>query len=251
MYYEWSRHLSHSGVFITEEKLGKIVANAPDPGYSSLYGFLEKPSSAIGLNKKSVYAEEITLDLDGGDDELAIAEEILQEYGYGYRVYSSGGKGYHVMIPHYPASGLHLPYSHLRWVQDHKLPHDVTLYQHGRLLSLPGRIHPKTKQRKRLVKEVLGEMAFVHIQEPEIVVAEPKFSDADDLKTAVVRLCSLVVNGPSQGDRHMTLWKMARDMMKAGWDFDTSLDILLTINDTWENPKTEKEVRKAVRGAYK
>lgn len=251
MYREWSRAFYHSHVFVPESKIQQLVKNAPDPGYASVYRFKTKPANATGLDQFDVYADCITLDLDGGERELIQAERLLTDAGYAYEVWSSGGKGYHVLIPHKGVWSRDLPYSHLHWVLAHKLPYDETLYQHGRLLALPGRRHPKTGKRKSFLKKVNGTPCVLDIvPTPEKQNITTGIVDGDALNQAAVRFASLVVNGPSDS-RHMTIWKMARDFRKAGIGFDAIVDLMTVVNETWKNPKSEKEVIKAVKGAFK
>lgn len=252
MYYrEWSRGIFHTGVFLPVSKIQAIVQNSDTPGYSSIYSFVNKPTSASNLGGLEVSADCVTLDLDGGLPDLVKAESILQAHGLGYEVWESGGKGYHVHIHHDETRSIHLPNSHKEWVDNLGLPNDPTLYQHGRLFSLPGNAHPKTKKKKTLVKQVEGDKAVIVIKESQAPVFNFKEAGGMELQSALFRLLNLCGASATPGGRHMAMWQMAMDLRRAGLSYETAEELLQGVNSQWQNPKSEEEVKKAVQGAYK
>jgi len=251
LYQEWSRGLFHSNVFLPSDKIQAIIQNSDNPGYSSLYSFTSKPATATNLSRLEVCANRVTLDLDGGDPELEAAERILLNHSLGFEVWSSGGKGYHIHIPHDELRSIHLPHSHKVWVDSLKLPNDPTLYQHGRLFSLPGNVHPKTKARKALVRSVSGDKAKIEVRESDTPVFNFKDAGGMELTSSLFRLLHLCTAQVGSGGRHLALWQMAMDLRKAGLAYETAEDLLQGVNAQWKNPKSEAEVTKAVLGAYR
>jgi hypothetical protein len=108
---------------IVSAKAIQVLAG-PAPGYSSVYAFYEPDARMIRMQGNSrgfarfpVYAECLILDIDGGDEQMKRVIPKLDAMGLGYQVYISGGKGYHIYIPHDPIYSPDLPYSHLKWVE--------------------------------------------------------------------------------------------------------------------------------------
>jgi hypothetical protein len=151
-----------------------------DAGYSSVYWFAEgaarrswRPSLALGWRGTRSYTNRLVIDLDNGEEQLERAEAKLHDLGLAYDLYSSGSKGYHVVVPHDQwYVDRHVPYSQRLWVEALDIGADLSLYQHGRILSLPGRVHPRTQKKKTKVKEVAGQALALQIVE----CPEPTFA---------------------------------------------------------------------------
>ena len=223
-----------------------------DAGFRSVYMFGEEDSkramaaqSSKGFGRLNVYSDCLFIDLDGGDKALA---DCLSKLPYvGYEVYTSGSKGYHIHIPHDTYEGP-IPEAHREWVAAHGLPHDVSIYRRSSLIALPGRIHPKTKLKKRLI------MAFNGPQ-PEFwepTLASPKevegLGDATDVLLRAARMMEVE---PVSGWRHTSLWSLAQSMAEAGFSQETALEIALKINGSWKCQKDPSEVSRAVSQAYR
>lgn len=232
-----------------------IVAG-PAPGYSSVYAFTEVDARQIrmqgnsrGFARFSVYAECLILDIDGGDEQMKRVIPKLDALGLGYDVYESGGKGYHIYIWHEPMYSPNLPYSHLCWVEANGIECDKSLYQHGRILSLPGRVHPKTGRRKQFHESKEGVMPMIElINPPDINIV----NDSDkDLMFVFRQLGRLVESEPEQGKRHTRLWSAAANCAAAGMSQTWTEEVLQEVVRKWQNPKEPEEVVKAVYQAYK
>jgi hypothetical protein len=63
-------------------------------------------------------------------------------------------------------------------------------------------------------------------------------------------LANLAASEPVNGQRHVSLWKSAKSLSEAGIAFESALDILTVVNDSWSSPKSASEVEEAVRAAY-
>lgn len=249
-YREWAPRLNYrKGRMVSTFALTNLIKQH-DPGYGSVYMFDEvtakeiiKSGESKGFNKMAVIANTLVFDLDGGQESLDKAEVILKSHGYGYQVFSSGGKGFHIYVPHELIQSNHLPYSHQKVVEKLGIECDLSLYQHGRLLSLPGRVHPKTGRRKELLYNVGGTPINIPIVERPVVQFKLGLIDTGDtLSMALRRLSDLTVEEPKIGNRHTTLWSVAQNLADAGITYHTALDLILGVTKEWKNPKPQSEI---------
>lgn len=232
------------------------ILAGPAPGYCSVYAFNEIDAKQIralgnsrGFARFSVYAECLILDIDGGDEQMRRVIPKLDALGLGYDVYESGGKGYHIYIWHEPIYSPNLPYSHLCWVEANGIECDKSLYQHGRILSLPGRVHPKTGKRKQFVESKEGAMPVIELQTAPTFDITPDGSK--DMVFVFRQLSRLVEFEPDQGKRHTRLWSAAANCAFAGMSQTWTEEVLQEINSKWRNPKEPEEVVAAVSQAYR
>lgn len=258
---EWCpKFSSRSGRMLSLKGLAFLLTGSKDTGFSSNYVFSKQDADEIhtlgssrGFSQYKVGAWHICLDLDEGKPQLDAVLSKLDAEGYGYWVYMSGGKGYHVYVPmdRFIISE-HLPHSQKLWVEAVGLEVDTTIFQHGRIISLPGRVHHKTKVKKSFVLQKPGRPATVEIVERPLV--EYNFSgdigEGDPVHNAINGLSLLLSAPPSVGHRHTRLWGAASDFARAGFDFNTTLGLLTRINDEWTDKKTVEELHAAVKQAY-
>jgi hypothetical protein len=263
---EWAQQPHYRrGFMVSQDTLDNICRFHRDPGYSTVYAFEEEDAKEIlesgssrGLDRYEPLSDRVVIDIDSDDPRDAKArldavEGILRDAGYGYKVYFSGGKGYHVVIPHTLIKSHDLPYSHRLFVRDTLgVPCDESLYQHGRLLSLEGRIHPKTKIRKHLITTVEGNLAPIEIVEKPSVA---KFNFTDDvgvngLVRALLNVTGLILQEPNEGLRHSMLWRTAKDLAAAGLSKEAAVSLLMGVNNTWQRKKLPDEVLRAIQQVY-
>lgn len=230
---------------------------APDAGYASVYMFSEEDASAIrdsgssaGFARFVVYADTLTLDLDKGDRQLKRVREAL--IGYAYSVYESGGKGYHVVIPLTEMMvGKSVPYSQKKWVEALNVEADLSLYQSGHIIALPGRRHPKSGKRKVLVDVVQGKLLACPLLDEPTPIFSVNPEGLTGLEQGLWQVLGLLQREPDVGHRHMSLWSAAKALADAGIEFDTSLNLLSEVNARWDEPKELSDVRAAVLQAYR
>jgi hypothetical protein len=257
MYYrEWCLQPHHRRGCMLPLKTVAQFENAPDAGYASVYMFdadaaatIKDARSSSGLARYPVSADTLTLDLDKGEKQLELVESKIR--GLAYKVYDSGGKGFHVVIKlSTMATGPNVPYSQRCWAEALGVGADLSLYQAGHIISLPGRKHPKTGRRKTLVREVAGEPLELLLTDPPERVFAISDSDQSELERGLWRLIGLLRQEPGAGNRHTALWSTAKHFADAGIEYDTALDLLTETNATWEEPKTIEDVEAAIRQAY-
>jgi hypothetical protein len=227
-------------------------------GFRTVYGFSEQDAAAIratgrsaGLAYYTPCADTLIIDLDDGEKTLPILLNRILSRGLRCEVWSSGGKGYHLVLSHDLICDKRLPYSHFRYVEQLAtgLKFDDTLYRASSLISLPGRLHNKTKRKKRLIEVWEGENVMFDLFEK----TETFSSIGDDLsmlQEAISHLQDLSVRQPREGQRHNRLWLCAKCFAEAGVTRETVEELLIGVNAQWENPKDEAEVKEAVRQAY-
>lgn len=256
-YREWcSQPFTRNGLMLKQHTINKIPHIQYDAGYSSVFCFskedaaeVQRSRSSVGLQRFSVGSDRVVIDLDNGDEERVKVEKILQSRGWGYSVYFSGSKGYHIYIPTEFMYHEHLPYSHLQFVLGLGIQCDESLYQHGRLLSLVGRVHPKTRKKKKLLKEVPGDMPTIKIVDKPMFVYNESSQVVDSLVEALSRVGDIVISEPVSGTRHVILWGISKDLVRCGLQNVSIEDILNNAVTKWTNPKTPIEVRDIVRRA--
>lgn len=245
-------NLHRTGNMVPVDKL----AGFKPAGYRSVYGFSEEDAKLIRLQQSSrgfsrfpVFSDHLILDIDGGDEQMKRVVSRLDELGFAYDVWISGGKGYHIIIPHEGLYSPYLPYSHLFFVEHYGIECDKSVFRHGSLISLPGRISQRTGRPKQFVESVPGDKAEVLIVIPDLTNI-PVAEDLD-LAFALRRVCSLAENEPEQGRRHTLLWSVASNCAVSGMSRELCNQLLQEVNASWKNPKDQDEVERAVSQAYR
>lgn len=257
--WEWAPSVKErGGVMLPAHQIGGIVRDELCSGFSSLYSFSPADAAIIngqdnskGFARFAPASHRLVIDFDNGDKEIPRIVEVIRANGWRAKLYSSGGKGYHVYLYHQWIHDKALPYSQRCFVEALGLECDFSLYQAGRLLSLPGRIHRKTKKPKRLLKVFEGEAFELTIEEPPAV--EHKFITLSDdprerLAWALQNMAQLLAEEPKPGNRHLAFWKAGKDLKACGVDVESATGMLYAINNLWKEPKTYEEVRQAVEG---
>lgn len=259
-YREWTSAVNaRCGNMIPVEKFDLILKRR-DPGFCSVYSYSEDVAldiiasgSSAGFSRYTPASDWLIIDLDDGDRQLQKAIDGLKLLGIGFQVWSSGGKGYHLTVPHQFIQDKALPYSHQRFVERLGLAADWSLYGNHSLVSLPGRIHKKTKARKTLIHTFEGG----RLELPLLPVPDrPEFratavSDNEQRIIGLSKLRMLLTNPPLPGQRHTRLWSCAENLASGGFSFAAIEPLLQEINNQWENPKTPEEVSNAVEQAFR
>jgi len=255
LYVEWvPGNLYRTGNMVPVSALSQILARK-DPGFATVYKFtyddamqIRTNGSIRGFSSSVITASAVTLDIDDPKDIDQVTAK-LDSLGLGYSVWDSG-RGFHVSIPHEVISDALLPYSHRCWVEQLDLPVDYSLYQHARILRLPGQVNPKTGRPKQLIRVVEGMEPVIKIVEKPVFNFKPN-GGLTTLASALNTIQRLAATEPLQGNRHTQLWAASKDACAAGLSFSSTLEILQEVNASWQNPKPAEEVELAVTQAYK
>lgn len=257
--YEWAASVrERGGIMLAPSTITKLVKDDYCSGFSSLYLFSPEDAAVIngqdnsqGFARFAPASRRLAIDLDNGDKELGKITDIIIEMGWRALIFSSGGKGYHVYLYHQWVHDKALPYSQRVFVEELGLDCDYSLYQAGRLLSLPGRIHRKTGKPKELVHRFSGdELKLPILPLPDKDPRHVTLAEAPDerLAWAFSKATELVANPPKPGNRHLAIWKLAQDLRGGGMDDETILGVALSINSTWKEAKSVEEIRSAALG---
>jgi len=207
--------------------------------------------SSKGFSRFEVSSDYLLIDIDEGEEALEEAEETIQSKGYGYEVWFSGCKGFHLLLSHQMVSSIHLPYSHKVFVESLGINAD-DIYNHSRLVSLPGRVHPKTGLKKKLIKRVKGcKLSLEVIEKPDIKFDFSSVTNTDELASGFNRVSNMIVKPPKIGGRHVAIWGTSKDLYEGGLPYDVIVEIMIKVNDSWKNPKEEEEVLAAVEQGCK
>lgn len=263
-YREWVTKLNRRcGNMVPVELTGKILARH-NPGYTSVYLFAEQAALEIaasgvsqGFSRYQPAASSLVIDLDTDSDaQLATLEMALAALGCAYKVYSSGRKGFHVDIPHQFVEDFRLPYSHKHFVETLGIKADFSLYRPNSLVALPGRIHPKTGNRKELVKTVEGNTLSLNIVEEPPKEKHARFDFSDEMPefnkrvTGLFMLATLAGSKPEMGDRHNLIWKTAKMLYEGGFSQEAIEALIVEIAELWPIPKDPEESRAAISQAF-
>lgn len=239
------------------------ILKLPDPGYCSVYQFTQTDAFAIraggrskDFGRLSVYADRLWMDFDGKDlTDESVAEaksrtqaaaKILKNLGASFTVWFSGGKGFHICTKIQPMDGIGVPYSQSQYVTALGVVCDMSLYQHGRLLSNPGRLHKKTGKRKELIHTHTGDTLLQIPYSEPLVTTLPNLgnmSSSDKAKLSVLRMLSILNNPPETGMRHTRMWSWAMSAFESGLSEDWIWQNLLLINSLLPDPKSIEDVR--------
>lgn len=265
LYVEWASDTdSRKGRMVSLPALANLL-KLKNPGYSSLYMFSQEDAETIkrnnhsrGMNFLEVWSQFLVMDIDCGKEGLDQILPLLDAAGHSYEVWSSGGKGYHIYIPHEMLHSVHLPYSHKlkakELLKDKFSLIDGSLYQHGRLLSLPGRVHPKTRKKKVLEFSKKGNVPLT-VQIVEEVKVKPLYDSVlgsdDALLVGLNRVQDMITYPPGPGNRHIRFWGASRDLAMAGLDYDTVLGLMTRVNASLPDAKPVEEIEQAVKSAFK
>lgn len=259
---------SRGGTMVPVSALPDIFA-LPDAGYCSVYQFNAMDAHLIraqkhsrDLGRFSVYTDRLWIDIDAANDSPQAIEDAKQytrqlaadfkQQGLDFTVWFSGKKGYHICIKIHPIEGHGVPHSQLVYVRDTmKLTCDYSLYQHGRLLSNPGRLHPKTGIKKHRIMENSGTLLSIPLISPpeRLALDTATLSSSDKARIALSRVQNLILDAPLPGMRHQNLWSAAMQLIDANMSDELAFGLLYYANEFFPEPKPKEEIWRAVQQA--
>ena len=270
-YLEFAREpMQRNGTMIPVTAYADIL-KLDDTGYCSVYQFdeaavlqIRAQKNAQGLGRFPVYTDRLWMDFDGLDTseaEVAKAKQragqaaqILSQLGASFTIWSSGGKGYHICSKITPMAGHGVPHSQATYVASLGISCDMSLYQHGRLLSNPGRLHKKTGKKKHLIHTHAGStlltVPYLECTPREIPVRE-ELTTLDQAKLIYSRMGMFLESPGAQepGNRHTALWSLAMSAIEYGMSQSAVWENLLFLNSVIENPKPIEELQKCLTQA--
>lgn len=248
-------HLYSTGKYYNTHPKFYHAAQLPAHGYASLYGVSESTAKAIEQEgtakgfKGIVWSERLWLDFDsyGAADR---AQSRLEEMGYDFIEYDSGGRGAHFGILRASVGSHLLPARDKAWAKNQFPEADLSIYTHLHLFRLPGTIHERTGRRKELVCEHRGST----LELPKLKWEELPISQISGTGKSVFDCPRVMANSVplrSGEARHPNLIRLLyalRDDAKV--DVAAALFWVTEVNKLWEEPKSMEDLEKAVRSVY-
>lgn len=242
----------------------KFIRPVDDVNFDSLRGFrsvyfygqqaydhIMQEQAVRNLNRFPVFSDTLFVDFDDGNDSKDRFATILETAGHGYEMYFSGKKGCHFHVPIEPMWGAAVPYSQKMWVSSLGIETiDTSIYRHTGLFRLPGTIHQATGNKKMLIKKVDGRPLEIPII--DIGTEEGLYGVHTD-NLSLVKACHTILRAASTGalpgHRHNTLLAVAKNLVAAGMEEATCIDICSAVNEFFDEPKSQEEVHQCVRRA--
>lgn len=260
MYVEWAERVNQrQGLMVPLDTIGKLVNQLHSPGFRSYFMFDEAAALTIknegysrNFNRFTLYSDQLFIDLDDGATGVPRVEEYIRDNGLKAELWSSGGKGFHFHIATPLHSGNLIHIDHKALVKTLGIAFDPTLYQPGRLFRLPNTVHQKTKQRKRLIREYVGNLLTI----PEVDKTAMQLTFKAPVETlsrpvdALLRVASAMYQDPSPGTRHQLMWGATTTMHKAGFSPELAYALLEQVNRGWSVPKSDDEIRVIIGRVY-
>jgi hypothetical protein len=251
---EWSKNAArHTCCLLPESQVSQFT------GFRSYFKFdetvkniISENNSMSNLSKYCVYATELFIDIDSGQEAIDYSRQVLQLNNISYNQYVSGSKGIHYHIPLITEEfGVNLPQRHREFVERLNIGADISIYKHCGLFRLAKTRHQKTGKIKELVETFIGNPIST-----EDIIIEPKIKvhndyNDTDISKSLFLASTLSIFEPTLGNRHTNLWGLTRDLKNANFSKDFAFELLCQLNDNWTNQKTLEEIKIIIRGEYK
>jgi hypothetical protein len=227
-------------------------------GYRSVFSWsLEDANLAYSagtvkvLKDKPAFADTIFVDFDNNEKGAMGFKETLDDQDFLYEMYTSGGRSIHFHIPMVPQYDIRTPHSVRKFMENFKqFGYDPSVYNYCSLFRLPGTTHEKTGKPKQLIEcNGFYSVSIDLVDPPKINVIA---TDHDALAVAVALYANYIGGGVAEGGRYTVQWKVAKAFQEAGLSFDTALELVLTMDESWKNlAKGPDETKRAVKDAYR
>ena len=230
-------------------------------GFRSAYAFskedaqeIQSNHSSVGFSRYSVFSDTWLMDFDNNEQGMLDTIKWVKEKNLGYKLYESGGKGFHIEIPTVEKYDNNLPAIHKEMAKSLNTGIDLSIYRHSSLYRLPNTIHEKTGKPKQLLEEETGQFL---LEIPDIDIKPREFNllpltEFEEFRWGMLSITNHIEICPGSGNRHDLLWRAAADLCKAGISFDTTLELLLALNKSWgTHGKEESEIQRSAREGYK
>lgn len=219
-------------------------------GFRSLYFFDEYATAYFreigrvkGLKNFPVYSSSLTIDIDNDDEGFKSTLERVKKAGYKFEAWSSGGKGYHIILFHEMLCNVNLPYWHRHWIEKRRIPCDLCIYESGRIIRLPHTIHAKTGNPKVLLEESEGSLITLEEVTPVKVMNSKTGAQEDDALGLLGLLLNKYVNVPiEQGERNRRVYSLCRGFFDCGFSSDALDEFAHIVNENIEEPLEEEEL---------
>lgn len=248
-FYSASKSFGNEPYFLHRDEI-------PNTGFSSLYAVTEETARGLceaghtrGF-KGCVWSERISLDFDSYEAATR-AQLTLEEQGYDYIMYDTGGRGCHIAILRNSEPSHIIPLLDKAWARKAFPECDSSVYSHLHLFRLPGTVHEKTGRPKRKVYEKRGKALVI---DRGILNGRTFYngngSGVCDNGRSVFDLYHVMKNvrPVSEGKRHASLVSLCYGLKNAGiTEVSVIRSWLYETNKLFTEPKEESEIEQIIR----
>lgn len=226
-------------------------------GFTSLYAVtaatakaIEQAGSAKGF-KGVVWSERLWLDIDGYERADA-TEGKLNELGYDYVAFDSGGRGAHFGVRRDAAPSHLLPYQDKRWVEENFPEADTSIYTHLHPFRLPGTTHERTGRIKQKAGEKAGSALILPPFNNKLPQAPSGFLASSGARSIFdVHFITRNSEPCKAGERHQTLIRLIYALRDNGYDVNIARWWVGEVNKRFSPPKEDYEIEKALGSIYR
>ena len=184
------------------------------------------------------------------------ANELIKEFKNHfkqnkYEMYNSGGKGIHLELPLDKIyEGVNVPKQQKQYLQKLTNKADTSIYKHSGLIRLANTKHERTGNRKTLIYKQEGELLSLPEFTSPVFNKYVKQEDISLEDTLFINICALLNNEPFTGNRHMSLFKLVKDIQAVGFSGEYAYETIMKINETWSNQKDNSDLERLIKDVY-
>ena len=222
-------------------------------GFRSVYAYpdhvrkhITQTRTTAGIEDMPVFSDMLFLDFDNVDPTDAIMH--LYDEGYGFTVWTSGNRSYHVHVSIEPMLDADAPYSQRVWAEKFAPGCDLSFYHHAGQFRLAGTPHEKTGQRKELLRSKVGDLLTIPL------VGRPRLTAPGTMggRAGNGAFASRLLRGKGEGGRRVYVWHLAKVALAEGLPLDVALREILWWNSRYATPSLNpNQVSEKVHEVYR
>ena len=206
------------------------------------YDYIIKQGSMKDLKGQEVYCDELLIDVDD-PSQFALVDSVIQDHGFNYTKYSTGGRSYHWHISIQPMLSIHTPFSIKHFLAGLGLTEavDTSFYHPAGQFRQEGATHQKTGKIKTLVASRQGVVPTI----PIVVEPEPEIDEevSEDTHTKFM-YGVLLLSDVGKGKRYHRLYAIVRHGLKLGYDPSSIRYDVGLWNDNLLHPHSDTDIDK-------
>ena len=246
------KYVEYRKQLIIKKPLIVEVSKIPGIGYRSMYQVNSLGKDHIEHNglrnfkdtRLPVWSNELFVDFDHSLTEAKDLFIKLEKQQVQFKVFFSGGKGWHFHIKRDIEPSMHVPHSDKEFVKVLAPGADLKIYTHLHPFRLEGTVHEKTGYKKVLKYEKAGKPLNVELKVHEVnfhkITSEGSvFNDFEIMS---------LTNGINEGSRNHAMFKLAKLLLERGESLDFIEGWVRNVNVLNTPPLEEYELDNLLRG---
>jgi len=252
MFAELTDSKYHTANFIPVTDLDNHTGYRSVFAWSSEHATEAKTAGTVKVLKdRPAFADTIFVDFDNNEKGALAFKKELDDEDFLYEMYTSGGRSLHFHLSMVPAYDVLVPNSVRKFMQRFSQHgYDQSVYNYCSLFRLSGTVHEKTGKPKELIDRGGFYSLELNLVAPDKIAIVS--ADHDALAVALAVYSNYIGTGVAEGGRYTVQWKVAKAFQEAGLSFDTALELVLAMDESWKNlSKGPEETKRAVRDAYR